>query len=380
MAHDVFMCHASQDRAIAQTLVDGLERRGIGCWIAPRDVMPGADYAQAIVNGISGARALVLVFSRHSNESPHVSREVERAVSHDLHVVPYRVENVTPSGPLEYFISNAQWLDATGETTEGHIEELARVIRIGVYGEKETTPRTAARDALRRIINRYGQEVMDDSRRVQALLRDMAGEHRAEVAAMVAAAEEGVGPALLQSSDPSGTQARMTQRLVDNRGLRADVAEWAVASWAFSLGIPTATVPPEQPAAVDLDATVPATAAEDRGQTSVRGTRSPAVSPPPTPPAFPPAPATAPPDSTRAPTSKLAVWALVLAAIFWGVGSIAGIIMGRRALKQIDGSEGRIGGRSYARAAIIVGWVTLGLVLLAGLFEVLSDQAEAAFY
>ena len=81
MAHDIFICHASEDGAIANSLVTGLEKRGISCWVAPRDVMPGADYAQAIVAGISGAKALVLVFSENSNASPHVSREVERGVS-----------------------------------------------------------------------------------------------------------------------------------------------------------------------------------------------------------------------------------------------------------------------------------------------------------
>ena len=60
MAHDIFICHSSEDRAVAQALVAGLEKRGITCWVAPRDVMPGADYAQAIVGGISGAKALGL--------------------------------------------------------------------------------------------------------------------------------------------------------------------------------------------------------------------------------------------------------------------------------------------------------------------------------
>ena len=80
MQQVVFICHASEDRDTAASIADRLEDRGIGCWIAPRDVPLGAQYAQAIVSGISASKALVLVFSQHSNNSPHVVREVERAV------------------------------------------------------------------------------------------------------------------------------------------------------------------------------------------------------------------------------------------------------------------------------------------------------------
>ena len=43
MAHDVFLSHAAADRAAALAVLDGLERAGIRCWIAPRDVPAIAD-------------------------------------------------------------------------------------------------------------------------------------------------------------------------------------------------------------------------------------------------------------------------------------------------------------------------------------------------
>ena len=85
MARDVFICHSTEDRAAANALVAGLEAERISCWIAPRNIMPGADYAQAIVAAIAEARALVLVFSGHANTSPHVGREVNHA-RHITHV------------------------------------------------------------------------------------------------------------------------------------------------------------------------------------------------------------------------------------------------------------------------------------------------------
>src|ERR1700688_4333127 len=51
----VFVSYASRDVAVADAVVAALERHGVGCWIAPRDVKGGALYADAIVRSISDA-------------------------------------------------------------------------------------------------------------------------------------------------------------------------------------------------------------------------------------------------------------------------------------------------------------------------------------
>ncbi|MDH3538461.1 MAG: toll/interleukin-1 receptor domain-containing protein [Acidimicrobiia bacterium] len=239
MSHDIFICHAPEDGPAANALVAGLEESGITCWVAPRDVMPGADYAQAIVAGISRAKAMVLVFSEHSNVSPHIGREVERAVSRGIDIIPFRIDDIAPAPALEYFISTSQWLDATAGSPEDHIGELTRTIRVLVYGLEETVTRQAAGETLRQIIDQYGPKLAEDPRRVRALLRDIAGEHRAEVAALVAAAEEGVGVALRQSSrglTPETVQ-RLTRKLEENRALTEEASRWAVAAWSHALGV-----------------------------------------------------------------------------------------------------------------------------------------------
>jgi hypothetical protein len=78
---DAFISYASHDAAIATALVDEMERAGVTCWIAPRDVRAGALYADAIVRTISTAKTFVLVLSESSIESPHVRKEIERASS-----------------------------------------------------------------------------------------------------------------------------------------------------------------------------------------------------------------------------------------------------------------------------------------------------------
>ena len=98
---------------MAQRAVAALEAAGVHCWIAPRDIDAGENYTQAILDGLEAAPAVVLVFSSATNESPHVSRELEIAVGSGRRIVPVRLEAVEPSGSLRYFIGTSQWLDAT---------------------------------------------------------------------------------------------------------------------------------------------------------------------------------------------------------------------------------------------------------------------------
>ena len=49
----LFISHANDDQAIALEVCALLERQGIRCWIAPRDVAPGAVWDEAIVDAIT---------------------------------------------------------------------------------------------------------------------------------------------------------------------------------------------------------------------------------------------------------------------------------------------------------------------------------------
>lgn len=128
-ARPVFVSYSQADRDAAFGLVARVESAGIDCWIAPRDVTPAADWAAEIVEAITAARVMVLVFSSNTNDSPQVRREVERAVHHRVTVLPFRIENVLPSHSLEYFLSSQHWLDAFPAPLEPHFARLAEYLR-----------------------------------------------------------------------------------------------------------------------------------------------------------------------------------------------------------------------------------------------------------
>jgi hypothetical protein len=125
VTHDVFISYSSRDKAIAFAVCEGLERRGLKCWIAPRDVLPGASYEEAIIQGINACRAFVLIFTADSDKSPHVENEVRIAWTRDMPIVSFRVEDVPLSDVLNYYLGSRQWLDAGKPPGEKDIEMLA---------------------------------------------------------------------------------------------------------------------------------------------------------------------------------------------------------------------------------------------------------------
>lgn len=128
MPYDAFISYCSEDKKIADAVCGTLEANKIRCWIAPRDVGPGRTWSSAIVEAIGESAVMVVIFSKHSNGSPQVMREIERAVNKGVAIIPFRVENVLPSKDLEYFISSCHWLDAMNPPLEKHIGELADAI------------------------------------------------------------------------------------------------------------------------------------------------------------------------------------------------------------------------------------------------------------
>jgi len=130
MAHDAFISYSGKDKTTADGVCAVLENEGIRCWIAPRDVVPGMEWSECIIEAIEQSKVMVLVFTADANASPQIRREVERAVNHGVAILPLRVEDVMPGRALEYFIGNVHWLDALTPPLETHLKNLAGTIKM----------------------------------------------------------------------------------------------------------------------------------------------------------------------------------------------------------------------------------------------------------
>lgn len=130
MAHDVFISYSSKDKPIADGICANLEAAGLRCWIAPRDIGPGEEWPKAITNAIAKSQVMVLVFSSNSNASSDVGREIVLAASHNLIIIPFKIENVEPEPGKQYYLAQTHWLEAMNPPTKAQIRSLVDRVRM----------------------------------------------------------------------------------------------------------------------------------------------------------------------------------------------------------------------------------------------------------
>jgi cyclophilin family peptidyl-prolyl cis-trans isomerase len=134
MAHVVFISYSTSDKSAAAHVCSALEESGLKCWIAPRDIVSGTNWSEAILHAITRSRVMVLIFSSHANESQDVQREVNRAASKGIVVVPFFIEKVQPVGTLEYYLSTLHWCDASVPPLRPHILRLVEDLKALLKG------------------------------------------------------------------------------------------------------------------------------------------------------------------------------------------------------------------------------------------------------
>jgi WD40 repeat protein len=130
MTHEVYISYSAQDKAVADAVCTTLERKKFKCWISPRDILPGKPYSASVVNAIRDSRVFVLILSESSNLSTHVIREVSEAITNGITIIPFRIEDVEPSGVMSYYIiSSLFWLDAITSPLEQHLAKLTGTVQ-----------------------------------------------------------------------------------------------------------------------------------------------------------------------------------------------------------------------------------------------------------
>src|SRR4030095_5937486 len=140
MAHEVFISHSSQDKTIADAVCAALEAEAVRTWIAPRDVQPGRSFAGEITRAIQHSKVMVLIFSKHSNASPQVLREVQLAANSRLHIVQFRIEDTVPNDDFAYYLSTPHWLDALSPPLERHLDRLHHSVKALLRLSAEEAP------------------------------------------------------------------------------------------------------------------------------------------------------------------------------------------------------------------------------------------------
>ena len=129
MSGRVFISHASQDSEVAVAVCDALEAHGMPCWIAPRDITPGKEYAHALYDAIVECRALLLVLSANAVASGQVRREIEQAARDGDPIIPFRIDDCEPGPALEFHIGRVEWLASPSVELAAQIGALVTIVQ-----------------------------------------------------------------------------------------------------------------------------------------------------------------------------------------------------------------------------------------------------------
>src|SRR5258705_4216341 len=149
----LFVSHVTEDRIAASQVVDELERRGVRCWIAPRDVRPGGTLDDASGDAIESCRAMLLIFSSRCNESEYIRREITVAGNMNKIIIPFRIEDVEPKRGLSVRLANLHWIDAF-VARERAIDEVVRSVQPSASGSSPQASPPAASDAAKARLTR----------------------------------------------------------------------------------------------------------------------------------------------------------------------------------------------------------------------------------
>jgi predicted hydrocarbon binding protein len=124
MQKSIFISYSSSDKDVAFDMVDFFEEKGIGCFIAPRDIEPGVPYASRLTSAIKECKAAILVASELINSSDHILNELDIIVSEKKFFVPFFVEAFDMSYEYRYYLGRKQRIMADTGKPQDHFCKL----------------------------------------------------------------------------------------------------------------------------------------------------------------------------------------------------------------------------------------------------------------
>ena len=146
MPCDAFISHASVDAELALAICEGLEKRGLTCWIAPRDVRSEGTYGTEILKGLRDSTVFLIVLTGASSESEQVEREAERASHYRKRIIPLSVGGGEPGERLEFYTAGRQRVACAATIDDPFLDRLAQVIR----GDRPSAPEPQVATSPRR--------------------------------------------------------------------------------------------------------------------------------------------------------------------------------------------------------------------------------------
>lgn len=137
--HNVFISYSSIDQLQAETVRSVLEKNGIPCWMAPRDIPGGSNYTKEIPVAIRGCQVFVLILSENAQNSQWVLKELDSAVNLGKVILPFMLEDCQLNDEFNFLLTGAQRYSAYQKKAEA-METLISRIRAITDTERPVEP------------------------------------------------------------------------------------------------------------------------------------------------------------------------------------------------------------------------------------------------
>lgn len=243
MSHDVFISYSKKDMSMAEAVCHALEVAGVPCWMAPRDVHPGHDWRESIIEALQSCRVTVLILSHNASDSSDVRSEVGVAFDDDKVIVPFQIEPIEPKElhpGLRLSLASTHWLDASAPPVEQHMKWLvravARVLKVPAPPRLDTAPTVRTLPEIQAAAEQGHPEAQYD---LGIMYRDGHGVAKHEGQALRwfrAAAEQGYAPAQYSLGSMNAYDHEVVEPVEARQLIRA-AAEQGYAPAQFSVGL-----------------------------------------------------------------------------------------------------------------------------------------------
>lgn len=147
---EIFVSYSSIDMVQAETVRNVLEKNGLSCWMAPRDIPGGSNYTKEIPIAIRNCTVFVLILSKNAQGSHWVLKELDAAVNASKVILPFMLEDCSLNDEFNFLLTGAQRYAAYQKTSEA-METLVGRIRGILNSEKkepEEVPQTSGEEEL----------------------------------------------------------------------------------------------------------------------------------------------------------------------------------------------------------------------------------------
>ena len=137
---EIFISYSTVDAESAETVRNVLEKNGLSCWMAPRDIPGGSNYTKEIPIAIRNCKVFVLVLSKNAQNSHWVLKELDSAVNCGKVILPFMLEDCILNDEFNFLLTGAQRYSAYQKKAEAMEKLIGRIQAILAADARDGAP------------------------------------------------------------------------------------------------------------------------------------------------------------------------------------------------------------------------------------------------